>query len=390
MKTRRIIHTTLLFCFLTLSLTQAQYTYVLADENPFAPVTLSHFGAPALGDIDGDGDLDLFVGQYNSNTMLFYRNVGTAAEPAYAHQTGDDNPLDIYSSNSGCNAPVLVDIDADDDLDVFVGIYTYIIRHLRNDGDAQQPDFVWQTGGDNPLDNVMTEGICVFPAFVDLDHDMDLDVFISDGDGTIRFYRNNGDETMPVFEHDSSNNVFSNLMLDERTKLAFHDVNGDSHVDVVISQDGDMPHLLYYQNTGIPGNPVFEQKTGTDNPFAGITGPEALVPVFADIDDDGDKDLIVGTWFEIRLYKAEMISSTNAVRSDNVIELYPNPANNDFTVRGESIHSIEVIDQLGRLIRHIPANGDVMQVRMDEYREGLYFVRVMSASGPVVQQIIIQ
>jgi len=383
---------TLLGCLLatTFSVAQSQNHYIRATENPFSVVFLSHIAFPALGDIDADGDLDLFVGQYNSNDMLFYRNTGTAQEAVYVEQTGMDNPLDVYSSNSGCNGPALVDIDADGDLDVFVGIWTNIIRHLSNAGTPSEPDFVFQTGSNNPLDQVLTEGICSYPAFVDIDADADLDVFITDANGNIEFYQNTGDKYHAVFVIDSVNNVLGNVSLSARARIAFEDVSGDGLVDAVISQDLAEPELLYFENIGSAGSAVFEQRTGAANPFDGITGTEALVPQFADVDDDGDRDLIVGTWRAVELYEAVQTSGISDVAGADKLKVFPNPASDFFSVQGEAIQMVEVINQAGKRIGQLLPTGESTAINVSNVPRGIYFVRIITEDGTATRRIILQ
>ncbi|NYT26454.1 MAG: FG-GAP repeat protein [Candidatus Thiodubiliella endoseptemdiera] len=52
--------------------------------------------------------------------------------------------------------------------------------------------------------------------------------------------------------------------------------------------------LKYYQNTGTTSNPAYEVKTGDSNPFNGIDVGLYSTPTLADIDGDGDLDLVVG------------------------------------------------------------------------------------------------
>ena len=52
-------------------------------NNPFNLTDVGYLAKPTFADIDGDGDLDAFVGNSNGNT-LFYRNTGTASAPSFA------------------------------------------------------------------------------------------------------------------------------------------------------------------------------------------------------------------------------------------------------------------------------------------------------------------
>jgi hypothetical protein len=50
-------------------------------------VQRSGHAAPFVGDFDGDGKLDLLVGQYHDGRLRIYRNVGTNREPRFDSYT---------------------------------------------------------------------------------------------------------------------------------------------------------------------------------------------------------------------------------------------------------------------------------------------------------------
>ncbi len=236
--------------------------------------------APAVGDLGGDGNLDLLVGSKISNEgteagrLLVFENEGTGGQPAF-RLTG------TLDAKPGYNlAPTLGDLDADGDLDLLVGTWNDGIAYYRNDGagnfslvDAQ---FV-----------ALKRGSHASPALADLDGDGDLDLLVGETSGTLSFFRNTGTPQNPRFERVSE--AYADLDLGRRTAPAFTDFDGDGDSDLVV---GTEEQLVLFRNVGTPRRPEFER----DSTFA-LPGyqPGLLAPTFTDLDGDGALDLFVGT-----------------------------------------------------------------------------------------------
>jgi hypothetical protein len=74
------------------------------------------FASPTFADIDGDGDLDAFIGNSFGNT-LFYRNTGSASAPSFTSESNNFGLTNVGNVAS----PILIDIDGDGDLEAFIG-----------------------------------------------------------------------------------------------------------------------------------------------------------------------------------------------------------------------------------------------------------------------------
>ncbi|MEQ1719867.1 MAG: FG-GAP-like repeat-containing protein, partial [Nitrosomonas sp.] len=240
-------------------------------------------GGSAFSDIDGDGDLDAFTGTYEGQ-VLFYRNTGTFSKPSFAAAL--ENPFGL-SSMPAFSAPTLVDIDGDGDLDMFSGVAYNGIHFFKNTGTKTNPVF------EKPVINPF--GITSFytgystPTFVDIDNDGDQDLFIQSDNyqfnGT-EFFRNIGTTNNPIFYRDTPTR-FGLSNGDNYVNLTFADIDGDHDMDAFVGSQ-------FYQNSGTAVNlPVFSNfiwDTGIDNTTLSFT-PN---PTFADIDGDGDMDAFIG------------------------------------------------------------------------------------------------
>ncbi|WP_373533702.1 FG-GAP-like repeat-containing protein [Microcoleus sp.] len=158
-------------------------TFAAPQTNPFSLTDVGNSASPTFVDIDGDGDLDAFVGANDGNTR-YYQNTGTASAPVFA--VPQTNPFNLTNVGSFAS-PTLVDIDGDGDLDAFVGAIDGNTRYYQNTGTASAPVFAAPLT--NPF-NLTTVGFVASPTLVDIDGDGDLDAFVGANDGNTRYYEN--------------------------------------------------------------------------------------------------------------------------------------------------------------------------------------------------------
>lgn len=116
--------------------TATQPRFTLQDTN-FANVSsypgLEKESIPCFGDLDGDGDQDMIVGDENGN--LYYFTNSSASQPNFTFQS----PLSGVSPGNSA-APFLFDMDSDGDLDLLVGNESGKVLYYTNSS-ASNPSF---------------------------------------------------------------------------------------------------------------------------------------------------------------------------------------------------------------------------------------------------------
>ena len=285
-----------------------------------------------FGDLDADGDMDLFIGNQDENRLLI--NDG---EGYFDDESNLRLPTDL---NVDTRKVTLGDIDNDGDLDVFLANVEFGFgqdpqnRLLINDGLGFFTDV---TNTQLPLINDQTmEGI-----FHDYDNDGDLDLFIANVlHSSLLIYVNNGNG----FFTDRTSEILGteNLAIDA-WGLLLQDFDGDDYGD------------LYVCN-----------RTGMDVLFTG--DPTALVT--SDINFDRNDSF---TLFP------------NPVDEYLFVE-FSAPI---------SILACSLKDQLGKTIHNftfekIESQTFQLDLKKNELLNGLYFLSIETKTDRIVRPVIIQ
>ena len=92
---------------------------------------------PTLGDVDGDGDLDLMIGEA-SGVLNFYRNDGTRSAPTFTLVSDEFQAIDVGRRS----APAFADLDGDGDLDLLVGSDDQGLTLFANQGTTSEARWV--------------------------------------------------------------------------------------------------------------------------------------------------------------------------------------------------------------------------------------------------------
>ena len=277
----------------------------------------------AWGDLDNDGDFDLFNGTTGGRAGAsndIYRNDGRG-------RFRDTTPSAMRDRRESTRGVALFDMDRDGDLDAFA-----VSGWLGSGDPPGERNELYRNDGDMRFSPVDDDAAVAAPAGqgvtdTDFDGDGDIDLIAANRDGDLVVLRNSGDRftlvdpgTIGIMHRayggvttaDVDNDGDLDLLLVGLDAVgetvghlyrnlgggtfgylrgfvdidgymgAFADLDHDSDVDLVFAGD-DVAYLNDGAGVFSPGPPV---------PVSGISDPRAIA--FADIDADGDLDFAVG------------------------------------------------------------------------------------------------
>jgi hypothetical protein len=219
----------------------------------------------------------LLLGNAGATPMVY----GPALLPGGAVRYVDVSSTHLPPSthDTECLDTVFLDVDGDNDLDVFVATERQANLLLLNDGTGRLTDV---SDARLPRASRDSEDAAAFDA--DGDGDLDL-IVVSEDDQINEYYVNDGVGTFSDHPTGLPVTGVSNA-------IAFGDVDDDQDIDIVIGNDGQN-FLLLNDGTG-----VFVDHTPVALP---ADSDETQDVELGDVDGDGDLDLVVGNEDDNRL-----------------------------------------------------------------------------------------
>lgn len=358
-------------------------TFASPVTNPFGLDTVAEYSVPAIADIDGDGDMDVFVAEEYGGVQYF-ENIGTANAPQFAAPVLDT--FGIAGSSMFYMRPVFADIDNDGDQDLFLGdfygFYGGTIMYQQNTGTSTSPQFAAPTS--NPF-GISISAFAALPDFADLDNDGDLDLIVGHEYGNMTYFQNTGTAAGPQFAAGQTN-PFGLSATYYFAAPTFVDFDKDGDYDLLVGEY--YGGLQYFQNTGTNTSPAFA--TPQKNPFGLVSTVYAAFPSVADLDGDGDVDLLVGEYYgNLKYFENLEPHAGLGEQAAFKLSLFPNPAADVLNVDAEDpISFIQVINVAGVVVLEI--ENPQAAIDVSALPEGAYTLKVMNVHDEVVNEKFIK
>ena len=286
--------------------------------------------SPTFGDMDGDNDLDMLIGDFNGKIHRFENTAGAGNPAVFALVAPEYLNIDVGNDAT----PLLYDINKDLLIDLIIGSRNGTFTYYRNSGTTSIPNFVLIT---DSLGKVTTKRYYDFKG--------NSNPFIIDSAGTTILY--SGAENGYIYKFGNiDGNLAGTFSIDSSYLNIWEGIT--SYVNLAdVTNDGNLDMLVGNYSGGV----AFYK---------------------------GDTSAVV-----ISVKENKIISE---------LGIYPNPTKNNITLDlgNNDINNarIEITDLLGKTIYYQKVSEKKITLSLGNYSRGVYLIKFSNNIGSKVYKVV--
>lgn len=227
------------------TITQPMFTLITDDWLSLASIT--QYGLfPAFGDLDGDNDDDLLLGN-GDGTLIYYTNTAGAGNPCnFVFASPQYQGIDIGNNS----APQIIDVNRDSKLDLLIGERSGILNYFENTGTSTNPLFTTNISNFGNVNVLVPGEVAGFSVPLLFDNNGTYELLVGSDEGSIYHYGNidgNLNGTFTILD-----STYQNIKELKRVTLSKADIDGDTKFDLLTGcNSGGMRLYTQYTSAGI-------------------------------------------------------------------------------------------------------------------------------------------
>jgi len=331
------------------------------------------------------------AGSYTGAVALL-RNSGTAQSPRFELVTTDY--MELSTSGIGMSMfPAFGDVDGDGDEDMYIGDLQGRLHAYRNTGGTGSAQFqLWAPNLTDAAGGIIDVGQFATPVFHDLDGDGLLDMLVGERNGNLNHYRNTGTATAPAWTllDEAAGGVSTTEWWNVTgySVPAIVSLPGGATELLLGSEAG-----WIYRYTDLVGTPG-STWTLADSTFLGLREGFRTGVAARDLTGDGLPELVIGNYRGgLGLWASEAIAGIPRLEGVSSLGIHPNPARHMVNITGMAVPpqggELSVFDSLGHLVISKGVASDMIQLDVSGWPCGVYTVRMRSSNGIRMGRLVV-
>lgn len=352
-------------------------------------------------DGDGLKDILLGSGGYKFNLdptiykLQFYKNIGTATYPKF--DLVNDDFLNISTLSVKDLAPAVGDIDNDGDSDLVVGISDGRMIYWENIATlGNVPNLIYKGILKNTSNVDINVGANATPYLIDLNRDGKTDLIIGERNGNINYYKGTSSNSAQfLLETDSigkikiktnSNNI-------GYTQPVIKDINNDGKYDLVLGTN--LSGLLFYNNI----EDSINARVLSSSPIVSDYLGNRTTSTIDDITNDGKLELLTGnTSGGLIIFSQDAPPFIPTSIKNNYVEkldfdVFPNPTNNQLYININELKSnftIQIFNAVGQEISSTKyKQQQLIELNTSQLSNGFYLIKITDGEKEGLKKIVV-
>ncbi|SFT77429.1 Por secretion system C-terminal sorting domain-containing protein [Lishizhenia tianjinensis] len=320
------------------------------------------------------------------SAIQYYQNTGTANQPEFTLITEDWN--NFANSNFGLRIhPTFGDMDNDGDMDMFIGSELGNLHYYENTGTSTNPVFnTPQVNITDATGTIIDEDAYVSPQLFDLNDDDLLDLIIGRKDGTLAYYQNTG--TASNYQFTLSNANLGNVNVNLGSSDGFATPHFINKNDTLYLFCGSRSGRLWVYddiadnlNQGASFNLISDDYLSIDaKAYSSVAIAELNNNTFLDLLYGHD---LGGAW----LFEADP-NITYGITKNEIppLMIYPNPSEGSLHIEGNFSpqNTLQIYDSQGRLRLQLENIHSGKALSFYDLEKGVYHISLIDAQTGVV------